>query len=321
VGPDRVRLSGVRGLPAPDRVKVSVNLVGGWRNSMTFVLTGLDVEAKADLVRRTLDDLLGGAKSFDGYDARLLRTDRPDAGTNEEASAQLRVTVKDADPAKVGRRFSSAATELALASYPGFYLTSPPGDATAYGVFWPTLVPAGAVDQVVVHDDGRRVPVPVSPPQTAPWEPAGAGAGPDGRGGADGADGAGGDRGAGAGAAGGETRRLPLGTVVGARSGDKGGNANVGLWARSDAAYRWLAGELSVERFRQLLPEAADLDVDRYELANLRAVNFVVRGILGEGVASSTRPDPQAKSLGEYLRSRLVDLPVELLDDAPSDRA
>jgi hypothetical protein len=307
VGPDRVRLSGVRGLPAPDRVKVSVNLVGGWRNSMTFVLTGLDVDAKADLVRRTLDDLLGGAKAFDGYDARLLRTDRPDAATNEEASAQLRVTVKDADPTKVGRRFSSAATELALASYPGFYLTSPPGEATAYGVFWPTLVPPDTVEQVVVHHDGRRVPVPVSPPQTAPWVPGAAGTGPA-------------AVGAAAGGAAGATRRAPLGTVIGARSGDKGGNANVGLWARSDAGYRWLAGELSVDRFRQLLPEAAELDVDRYELANLRALNFVVRGILGEGVASSTRPDPQAKSLGEYLRSRLVDLPVELLDDAPGER-
>ncbi|HUO49461.1 MAG TPA: acyclic terpene utilization AtuA family protein [Acidimicrobiales bacterium] len=305
VGPDRVRLSGVRGRPAPDRVKVSVNLVGGWRNSMTFVLTGLDIEAKADLVRRTLDDMLGGAKAFDGYDARLLRTDRPDADTNEQASAQLRVTVKDADPAKVGRRFSNAATELALASYPGFYLTSPPGEATAYGVFWPTLVAAGVVDQVVVHHDGRRVPVPVSPPHTAPWDPAGPAAASSGAGGATPA------------APGGEVRRLPLGTVIGARSGDKGGNANVGLWARSDAGYAWLAAELTVARFRELVPEAAELDVDRHELANLRALNFVVHGILGEGVASSTRPDPQAKSLGEYLRSRLVDLPLALADDAP----
>jgi len=308
VGPDRVRMSGVRGLPAPDKVKVSVNLVGGWRNSMTFVLTGLDVEAKADLVRRTLDALVGGPESFDGYDARLLRTDRPDAPTNEQASAQLRVTVKDADPEKVGRRFSNAATELALASYPGFYLTSPPGDASAYGVFWPTLVAADQVDQVVVHHDGRRVPVPVSPPQTAPWVAGGAARSP-----APAPAGGGADRG--------PTRRLPLGTVIGARSGDKGGNANVGLWARSDAGYAWLEAELTVERLRALVPEAEHLEVDRYELPNLRALNFVVHGLLGEGVASSTRPDPQAKSLGEYLRSRHVDVPVDLLGDAPAAAA
>jgi hypothetical protein len=116
----------------------------------------------------------------------------------------------------------------------------------------------------------------------------------------------------------GETRRVALGTVIGARSGDKGGNANVGLWARDPVGFAWLAAELTVERFRQLLPEAAGLDIDRYELPNIHALNFVVHGLLGEGVASSTRPDPQAKSLGEYLRSRVVDVPVALLADNPA---
>ncbi len=107
--------------------------------------------------------------------------------------------------------------------------------------------------------------------------------------------------------------KAPLGTLYGARSGDKGGDANVGVWARSDPAYGWLEGFLTVERFRELVPEAAELEVRRYELPNLRALNFVVVGLLGEGVAASTRPDPQAKSLGEYLRARIVDLPEDLL--------
>ena len=307
VGPDRVRISGVRGLPAPDRVKVSVNLVGGWRNSMTFVLTGLDIEAKADLVERTLRETLGDG-AFGDYDVRLLRTDRPDAGTNEQASAQLRITVKDADPDKVGRRFSNAATEMALASYPGFYLTSPPAAATAYGVFWPTLVAADEVDQVVVHDDGRRVAVPGSPPETGPWDPGSPGNMSSPRGAA--------AAGAPSGRLEGPTDRVPLGTVIGARSGDKGGNANVGLWARSAAGYAWLASELTVERLRALVPETEGLRIDRFELPNLWALNFVVHGLLGEGVASSTRPDPQAKSLGEFVRSRHVDLPVSILGDA-----
>ncbi|HLX89813.1 MAG TPA: acyclic terpene utilization AtuA family protein, partial [Acidimicrobiales bacterium] len=300
-GPDRVRVSGVRGRPAPDKVKVSVNLLGGWRNSMTFVLTGLDVEEKAELVRRTLHEQLAG-DDIGQLDLRLLRTDRPDAPSNEQASAQFRVTVKDSDPAKVGRRFSSAVTELALASYPGFYLTSPPADAAAYGVYWPLLVPPDVVDQVAVLPDGRRVPVPVLPPATAPL-PAPVVSEPTGPAGNTTPEPA----------AGVATRRVPLGVVAGARSGDKGGNANVGLWARDDAGYQWLAAELTVGRLRQLLPEAATLGIERYELPNLRAVNFVIRGLLGEGVASSTRPDPQAKSLGEYLRSRLVEVPVDLL--------
>ena len=106
---------------------------------------------------------------------------------------------------------------------------------------------------------------------------------------------------------------MPLGTVAGARSGDKGGNANVGFWVRTDEAYAWLAGFVTPERIRRLLTEAADLEVRVFPLPNLRAVNVVVVGLLGEGVAASTRPDPQAKGLGEYLRSRLVDVPVELL--------
>jgi len=305
VGPDRVRLSGVRGFPAPEKLKVSVNLLGGWRNTMTFVLTGLDVEDKAALVRRTLEESLGGADRYAEFDTRLVRTDRPDAPTNEEASAQLRVTVKDPDPDKVGRRFSGAVTELALASYPGFYLTAPPSEGTAYGVFWPTLVPRSAVHETVVHHDGRKVDV----VGTAPVGEAAPTGGPPGSSGsrigvvAD------------APVARAEpTRRVPLGVVAGARSGDKGGNANVGLWARTADAFAWLRDELTTARLRELLPEAQTLAVDRYELANLLALNFVVHGLLGEGVASSTRPDPQAKSLGEYLRSRLVDVPVRLLD-------
>jgi hypothetical protein len=297
LAPDRVRLSGVRGLPAPEELKVSINLLGGWRNSMTFVLTGLDIEAKADLVERSLFDAFGGMEGFADHDFRLLRTDRPDSPTNEGASAQLRVTVKSPDPDVVGRRFSNVATEMALASYPGFYLTSPPGEATAFGVFWPTLVERAAVEEAVVHHDGRRVVIGPPPragapaPSTSPCPAAG-----------DGPSEASSPR-----------RRVPLGTIAGARSGDKGGNANVGFWARTDAGFAWLRAELTVDRLRQLLPEAAGLVVDRFELPNLRALNFVVHGLLGEGVAASTRPDAQAKSLGEYLRSRLVEVPEELL--------
>jgi hypothetical protein len=104
-----------------------------------------------------------------------------------------------------------------------------------------------------------------------------------------------------------------LGTVAGARSGDKGGDANLGVWVRTDAAYAWLYHYLTVDELKRLLPECAPLAVERYELPNLRAVNFVIEGLLGQGVAASTRFDPQAKALGEWLRSRLVDVPEELL--------
>ncbi len=298
-GPDRVRVSGVCGEPPTGQVKVCLNLLGGFRNRMEFVLTGLDVEGKAELALAGLRDAYPHP-----FTHRLVRRDQPDAPTNEQASALLRVDVRGDDPKAVGRAFSGAAVELALASYPGFTLTTQPGDATPYGIYWPALVDASEVEHVVVHHNGRREVIAHTPaafPITADAH-ARTGAPP-------GSDHDGSARAAGHGGA---TRRVPLGTVIGARSGDKGGNANVGFWARTDEAAAWLLGWLTEERFRALLPEADGLPIDVHPLPNLRAVNVVVHGLLGEGVASSTRFDPQAKGLGEYLRSRLVDLPPSL---------
>jgi hypothetical protein len=115
----------------------------------------------------------------------------------------------------------------------------------------------------------------------------------------------------------GPTRRLPLGTVAGARSGDKGGDANIGIWVRSAAAYTWLSNLISAERVRELLPETAGLPVRITRLPNILAVNVVVQGLLGEGVAYNARFDPQAKGLGEWLRSRHVEIPLSLLEGAP----
>jgi hypothetical protein len=288
-GPDRVRISGVRGGPPDGRVKVALNMVGGHRNKMEFVLTGLDIDAKAELALAGLRDAMPVQPGT--LEARLVRLDQADAPTNEQAAALLRVTVKDDDPKVVGRAFSNAAVELALASYPGFTLTSQPGSGAPYGVYWPALVDAAEVEHVVVHHDGRREVVPHTPPGPA-LEVAAPQAGSP---------------------VDGETRRVPLGALIGARSGDKGGNANVGFWARTDEAADWLLGWLDEASFRALLPEADGLEVSLHPLPNLRAVNVVVHGLLGEGVASSTRFDPQAKGLGEYLRSRLVDVPVRLL--------
>ncbi len=290
-GPDRVSVRGVRGEPAPPQLKVAITYPGGYRNSMTMVLTGLDVEAKAARAEAMLWEVLGGRDRFDAVDVRLVRTDRPDALTNEQATALLRVTVKARDRAVAGRAFSNAVTELALASYGGFFTVSPPGDASAFGVYWPALVDRRVVEETVELPDGSVVAAPV-PPVGRCGELGGEPAPP---------------------CPPGPFVRAPLGTICGARSGDKGGNANVGVWGRDDDAYGWLWHHLTVDRLRDLVPEAAHLDVRRYALPNLRALNFVIVGILGEGVASSVRADPQAKGLGEYLRSRVTDLPAALV--------
>ena len=292
-GPDRVHIGGVRGTPPPPTAKVALNLVGGFRNSMTFLLTGLDIEAKADLVKRQLSPALTDVESVTWA---LARTDREDPDTNEQAVASLRVTVKDPDAAKIGRPFSSAAVEIALASYPGCTLTSPPGDATMYGVYWPALVANDEVEQVVVLDDGTRMPIQHSP------------AGPARQRGSVSMRGS---------VVGGRSEhvRAPLGTVAGARSGDKGGNANLGVWVRSDEAFDWLSRGLTVDKLKELLPETKEFEIERFDLPNIRALNFVVHGMLGEGVAAGTRQDPQAKGFGEWLRARHVNIPLSLLEE------
>ncbi|MFI1536633.1 acyclic terpene utilization AtuA family protein [Streptomyces anandii] len=293
-GPDRVRIEGVRGEAPPPVLKVGLNRLGGFRNEVTFVLTGLEVERKAELVRRQMEDALGAAKSApDEVRWDLVRTDRPDADTEERASALLRLVVRDREAEPVGRAFSGAAVELALAGYPGFHVLAPPGKGAPYGVFEAAYVPQEAVEQVAVLHDGRRIAVPPAPdapvPEDAPGPPLPEPLPP------------------------GPTRRAPLGLVAGARSGDKGGDANVGVWVRSEDAWRWLAHELTADRFRELIPESRALPVTRHVLPNLRALNFVAGGILGEGVAAQYRFDPQAKALGEWLRSRHLDIPEALL--------
>ena len=290
-GPDRVRISGVTGEPPPPTLKVSLNSIGGFRNAMTFVLTGLDIEAKADLVRRQLDSALSVKPAE--LEWTLARTDHADADTEEAASALLRCVVRDPDPANVGRQFSSAAVELALASYPGFTVTAPPGDGQVYGVYTPGYVAAAKVQHVAAHADGTRIEIPCAT-ETLVLQPADAPPLPEPL-------------------PAGTTQRAPLGRIAAARSGDKGGAANVGVWVRTDEQWRWLANTLTVELLKQLLPETADLPVTRHLLPNLRAVNFVIEEILGQGVAYQARFDPQAKGLGEWLRSRHVDIPAVLL--------
>ena len=294
-GDDRVSISGVRGSPPPRNLKVAINYVGGYRNSVTLGLVGLDVEEKAGLVEDALLGALGGKRRPATLEFDLQRTGSPDTDTNSGAASMLTITAIDDDPGKVGRGFSGAIIELALANYPGFFATTPPGKESAFGVYWPALIDRGVVDHEVVLADGTRVAV-ADPPTGALERRDRRGASVEVQ-------------------RSGPTRRVPLGAIVGARSGDKGGNANIGVWTRTGDAYRWLAASLTIDTLRDLLPEIADLDIDRYELPNIRGINFVVHGLLGRGVASSTRFDPQAKSLGEWLRSRHVDIPEEFLPD------
>jgi hypothetical protein len=300
-GPDRVRISGVRGSAPPETLKVCLNFLGGFRNQVELVLTGLDIEDKATWVRRQVEAAWAAAGTAPAsVDWSLARTDHPDADTEEAASARLRVSVRDVSPEVVGKRFTAPLVELALASYPGFTMTSPPAPASPYGVYKPAYVPRGVVDHTVHHPDGSVEavgPVPATPSAASTGEP---------------------HSGARATTAPTPLVTVPLGRLAHARSGDKGGDANLGLWISQDdpkvgPRTEWLLTTVDPDWVRTLLPEARDLEVEVHALPNLNAVNVVIHGLLGEGVAASSRFDPQAKGLGEWARSRHVDAPEELL--------
>ncbi|GAB91430.1 acyclic terpene utilization AtuA family protein [Gordonia rhizosphera] len=292
-GPDRVSVRGVRGEAPPPTTKVSLNHLAGVRNEITLILTGLDIEAKAALFRQQFRAALPTVPAEMTWD--LSRLDRPDAETEEQASALLRCVARDPDAKKVGRTFSATAVELALASYPGFAMTAPPGNGTPYGVFEPGYVDAAVVEHRVALQDGVVERIPPSPLRTEVPDDT-----PD-------------SSVAGAVTDWGPSMSLPLGTIAGARSGDKGGSANIGVWVRNPDHFAWLDETLDVDLLKKLLPEMADLVVRRYRLPNLNAVNFVIEGVLGRGVAENVRFDPQAKGLGEWLRSRPVPIPVAYL--------
>jgi hypothetical protein len=295
-GTDRVRVCGTRGEPPPSTLKVAMNEVGGFRNDLAVALTGLDVEAKARLVEDAFWLACPyGPEDYESVTTRLVRTDKPDPATNEEAVALWRITLKDPDERKVGRAVSASVTEIALATIPGLFgVGGGPSGGSPYGVFRPALVPADLVPQHVVVLGGERTVVDsVAPPGEVHVD---------------------GDEGPAAAVPRGPTVAAPIGRVVGARSGDKGGHANLGVFARSDRGWAWLDEFLTTETLKRLLPETAPLVIDRYRLPALRSLNFVIHDLLEEGVAASTRQDAQAKSLGEWLRSRVVDLPAALLE-------
>ena len=294
-GPDRVRIAGIRGEPPPVTLKVAMNEVGGFRNDMNVALVGLDVDEKAELIEKAFWAACPYEPAdFASVSTRVARTAKFDPETNEEAVALWRITVKDPDERKVGRAVSNAVIELALASVPGFFsVGGGPGPGRPYGVYRPAVVPAELVPQHVVVLGGERTVVDSVAPAGSvdvvlgPEAPVDVPAGP--------------------------TRPAPLGHVLGSRSGDKGGNANLGVFARSAVAFAWIDHFLTIDRVRRLLPETAELTIDRYRLANIWSLNFVIHGLLEEGVAASTRQDGQAKSLGEWLRARVVEVPEELL--------
>jgi hypothetical protein len=301
LGDDRVEIRGVRGSPPPPTTKVAITGIGGWENSVVFALTGTDLDEKAALVERSVRRY---AESVDGIDVVALdRIGRAqhDPDSQNSATELLRIAVQGTERA-AGRAFSSRTVELALSSYPGLYALGPPQPGSAFGVYWPAVLDQSMLEHAVHHHDGTTevvVPAPAPNVEGAGGPPAEPCRTPSG-----------------STLWGDELVTVPLGDLVHARSGDKGGDANLGVWVRDPAAREWLQSTLTVEELRRLLPETRRLTISRYELPNLGAVNFVLRGLLGTGATSTLRLDAQAKALGEWLRSRSINVPRAVVEPA-----
>ncbi len=297
ISPNRVKVSEVKGQAPPSTLKVAMNELGGYRNSFSVALTGLDIDEKAAFAQAAFwDSCPYEPDDFETISSEVIRTDKQDPDQQEKATAIWKVTVKDKDERKVGRTFTDAMIHTVLAGIPGMYsLGSGPTAASPYGIYRPALVPADLVPQYVHLLGGATSLVESSNPQGKPldFESEGSLSEPVG-----------------------PSNRVAIGTICGTRSGDKGGDANLGVYARSDQAWAWLDHTLTVDKLKELLPETADLTIERYRYPKIRSLNFLVRGLLQEGVAASTRQDPQAKALGEWLRSRYMDIPVSVLKEA-----
>ena len=293
---DKVFVSGCRGSSPPKEHKVCVNLSGGFRNGMEIILTGLDIEEKANIFTNTLFNSVGGREQFDEVSIQLHRTDKDDAYTNEEAMASLVISVKSKDPNLVGRLFSAKIIELALANIPGFFAQSGVKTSGPVIVYWPALVKSKYIKEIV-HVDGKEIEVePTSqlnleeiyyqkdPVKLEKVEIK-------------------------------AERELYFGELFGTRSGDKGGCANLGVWAKNSRAFAFLYDFLTVDKLKDLLPDLQKFKIERFELANINSLNFYIHDILQDGVSSNNRKDGQAKSLGEYLRSKKIKVPESIIGD------
>ena len=292
LGDDKVFISNVKGSPPTNKHKACINLAGGYKNSMELIVTGLDIEEKAKIFTDELFRSLGGKDGFDDVSIQLIRTDKEEPLTNEEAMAILKIDVKSSSPEKVGRIFSAKVIELALASYPGWTAQSEIKQASPFISYWPALVDSKNVKEKL-HFNNKFKVIEIAKHQEQPIdfkkinidEYVSK-----------------------------DIEKINFGRIFGTRSGDKGGCANLGVWAKDASSFSYLYHFLTVEQLKKLLPDLACFEIERYELPNIFALNFYVKGILENGVSSNNRKDGQAKSLGEYLGTKLIDCPKEFIE-------
>ncbi len=298
IGRDRVRVWGIRGRPAPASLKVSASYFDGWKSSGQLIISAPDAAEKARAFAAlfwkrlglefaaTLTELVGHSSCWG-----------PLAPESDPPEVLLRLSVRDTDKAKI-EAFAKMVPAVILSGPPAVAVTGGRPQAQEVVAYWPALVPREKVRPRLVTRDGERTldwPTPLVPaqkPATLPRENW-----PKAKGGA-------------------KKVRVPLSALAHARSGDKGDTCNIGVVARAPEIYPWLKRTLTSNLVKRRFKGICLARVERHEVPNLWALNFLLHESLGGGGTVSLRLDAQGKTLSHALLAMEVEAPRALLDAA-----
>ena len=311
-GPDRVRVTGARGEPAPAKLKVSVSFHAGWRAFGRLIVSGPETLAKANLVADAFWNAAGGRGLYEHAIHQFIGWNgcHPPLAASEPGEVLVQFAVRDRDERKINTRFAPQIVPRVLGTVPGISYVADQGRPRASEVvaFWPALVSRGAVSQRVLIGNEEIAVAPIAGLKPSPTSDAGPASSP--------ATGSNPDVGPGFSPAIAAERivRVPLVKLCLARSGDKGDTANIGVIARSEAIYAWVLDHLTAAFVKRCFDDVCEGDVERHELPNLLAVNFLLHRSLGGGGTSSLLLDAQGKTYAQYLLAAEVEVPEGLMN-------
>jgi hypothetical protein len=282
IAKDRVRISGSKGSPPSPLTKVGCFYPNGWATTLFGYATGTDVDAKIDWLRRQMQSIADGL-ALDDYHFDALGRPADNPASQAEATVAIRIAASAAKRSDVGRVIAGF-TSFGLGGIPGFHgdVAGAPAPRTDY---WPGLIRQADLAQQVILDDGRILEPPLPPAAAAVPEDTPSDVSP-------GADATG--------------EPATLGDFVYARSGDKGANASLGLWARNDEGWDFLKTRLGTAELASLLGLREEVAVERYLLPNVRAALFILKGYFGVSGSGNIGLDQVGKALGEFARARTV---------------
>ncbi|KAJ5170499.1 uncharacterized protein N7500_003282 [Penicillium coprophilum] len=309
-GKDRVYVHGIRGYAPPPTTKLAVFYPGGFEAQILLNATGYATSKKWDLIEKQLRHFIEkeSIDQIDTLEFQRIGVPAPNPSSQRQSTTYLRIFIAavNADAVlAVGR----AIKDISLKHFSGFHSsldmrTAVPRPFLAY---YPAIVKQDDLNEEINFIDGPDsiISFPTGhPPAYEALQPR---ASYNHRLSSEESA-----------LLRSSTRSIRLGDIALARSGDKGSNLNFGIFVPDATHWPWLRSYMSVERLREMLADDDDWDgsflVERVEFPYIHAVHFVIYGILGRGVSSSSRLDGFGKGFADYVRDKIVEVPVEILN-------